>query len=638
MSVEANAGELTWIEKRSPLGYKQELPTFSRQGKSEQHMRKANFLIIALILPLVLVCPGIHVSRTVSATKTGKHASNYAPGEVIIKLKAGARELQPGDQDERLMTIARLAGDKGGAASSRSAETLVRAAAMQRVGEIISGRGLDRVFVLKFDPSADVDSLVGELKTLDQVEYAEPNYLIEFGGVIPDDPSFYDQWSLFNLGTGIPWDPYSDGNLDFFPSTPNVDIKASEAWEITRGSSDVVVALTDTGVDITHPDLASNIYTNPGEIPGNGIDDDHNGYIDDVHGFNVADQNGDVSDAFGHGTQMTGVLAAEMNNNIGITGICQSKVMPVRFYKRYGPGPTQYSATVADAARSLLYSIAAGASIINASWTTKLTSDDIGADEVKALEDAVNATNDAGALLVCIAGNEGYDLDYSQIYPAAYELPNQIVVAASDFNDEIWHDAFNLFPIRSGYGPNTVHLAAPGVSVLTTRARGTCFLCTQSDQFRDWYTRADGTSISAALVSGVAALVKSKYPTDNGFALKQRILGGAAVSANLGNYVIGGRRLSAIGALNAKVTISTPALSEFTYKAKNGKLIVYGSGMQAGLSVIVGKTSYHGKPRSDDGTAFLALVPKDAFPAGTPVSIKVRNPDGGESQSLTLTR
>ena len=532
-------------------------------------MDKARFLTIALILALVLVCPGIHISRTVSATKTGNRASNYARGEVIVKLKAGARELQPGSSDERLTTIARLAGDKGGPASSRSAETLVRGAAVQRVGEIISGRGLDRVFVLKFDPSADVDSIVGELRALDQVEYAEPNYLIEFGGVIPDDPGFFDQWSLFNFGTGIPWDPNHDGNLDFFPSTPNVDIKASEAWEITEGSPDVIVAVSDTGVDITHPDLAANIYTNPQEIPGNGVDDDHNGFIDDVHGFNVADQNGDVSDAFGHGTQMAGVLAAAMNNSIGITGICQSKVMPVRFYKRYGPDPTQYSATVADAARSLLYSIDAGASIINASWTTKLTSNDTKPEEIKALEDAVNATNDAGVLLVCIAGNEGYDLDYSQIYPASYGLPNQIVVAASDFNDEIWHDAFNFYPIKSGYGPKTVDLAAPGVSVLTTRARGTCFLCTQSNDPRDWYTRADGTSISAALVSGVAALVKSRYPTDSGILLKRRILAGAVVSANLGNYVIGGKRLSAIGALTANVTISTPTLSEFTYKAKN---------------------------------------------------------------------
>lgn len=597
-------------------------------------MRRAYVLTIAVILAFVFVCPSVQVS----ATKTSRRASNYAPGEVIVKLKPGAPELMPADRGEQLMMIARMSGDKGGAPSSRSAEMLVRFGANRRVSEIISGRGLDRVFVLKFDAAADVDAIVSELSKLDQIEYAEPNYLIKLGGVIPDDPSFYQQWSLFNLGTGVPWDPNSDGNLDFFPSTPNVDIKASQAWEITTGSPDVKIALTDTGVDITHPDLAKNIYVNSREIEGNGIDDDHNGFVDDFHGYNVGDDNADISDIFGHGTEMAGIMAAEMNNNMGITGICQSKVMPVRFYKHHGTGPNGYTVTVADAARSLLYSIAVGASIINASWTTLLQSDETTTAEAKALEDAVNATNDAGALLVCIAGNEGYNLDYSKVYPASYGLPNQIVVAASDFNDEIWHPAFDLYPVKSGFGPHSVDIAAPGVSVLTTRPRGTCVLCTTSSDPKDWYTRSDGTSISAALVSGVAALVKSKYPNESGIILKRRILAGADVSENLGNFVIGGRRLSAIGALTAQITISTPTLTDFTYKAKNGKLIVFGTGMQTGVAIVVGSTSYRGKPRSDDGSSFLAIVPKEAFPSGTPVQIKVRNPDGGESQPLTLTR
>jgi subtilisin family serine protease len=595
-------------------------------------MQRAYLLTFALILSFVFVCPAVHVS----ATKNGVHPSNYAPGEVIVKLKQGAPELGLTSKDERLMTIARLGGDGGGAGATRSAEPLVKFGANRQVSEIISGRGLDRIFVLKFDADTNVDAMVNELRRLEQVEYAEPNFLIQTGGLIPDDPSFYQQWSLFNLGTGVPWDPNNDGNLDFFPSTPDVDIKASEAWELTTGSPDVKIAVSDTGVDITHPDLAENIYTNTKEIDGNGIDDDHNGFVDDVHGFNVADGNGDVSDAFGHGTEMAGIMSAQMNNNTGITGICQSKVMPVRFYKRTGPLPTQYSATVADAARSLLYSIAVGAPIINASWTTLLR--DASPEEVRALEDAVNATNDAGALLVCIAGNEGYILDYSPIYPASYGLPNQIVVAASDFNDEIWHTAFSFYPVKSGYGPKSVDLAAPGVSVLTTRARGDCFICTQSTDPQDWYTRGDGTSISAALVSGVAALLKSKYPDDNGIVLKRRILAGADVRDTLVGYVIGGRRLSAIGALTAQITVSKPILTEYSYKAKNGKLIVYGSDMQSDVSIIVGGVSYHGKPRSDDGTAFLAKVPSDVFPAGTPIKVKVRNPDGGESLPLTITR
>ena len=584
-------------------------------------MHKLRFLTLAIILPLVVAAPLTHVS----ATKT-HDSSTYAPGEVIVKLKAGAPQLQTAGQDERLMTIARLAGDQ--TAESR-AEQLVRNTSSERIRQIVNERGLDRVFVLKLDPGADVRSTVSELRSRDEVEYAEPNYLIKLGTVIPNDPQFAEQWSLLNNGIVV-------GD---YVSTPNADIKAYKAWDITLGSPDVIIALTDTGVDLTHPDLQRNIYTNPGEIPGNGIDDDKNGFVDDVHGFNVADENGDTTDAVGHGTQMAGIIAAEMNNNIGISGVCQSKILPVRFYKRYGPDPTQFSATVADAARSLLYSIAAGASIINASWITLLDRDLVSGDVALALEDAVKATNDAGALLVCIAGNEGYDLDYSKIYPASYFLPNQIVVAASDFNDEIWRPLGNPFVIQSGFGPHSVPVAAPGVSVLTTQARGNCFLCTQETDPLKWYTSASGTSVSAACVSGVAALVKSRYPGDSAVLLKRRILQGVEVTEKLGDYVIGGGRLSAIGALTTQVNITPPTLQEVNYKKNKQKLFVYGFGMQNGVAVLVGKAAYPGKPQSDDGTAFLAKgVPVSAFPPGVPVQIRLRNPDGGESSAITFIR
>jgi subtilisin family serine protease len=583
-------------------------------------MRKIRFLTFVVILPLVIAAPATRVAATKS-----HRPSNYAAGEVIVKLKAGAPQLRTAAQDERLMTIARLAGEQD---AQLPAEQLVGSTSNQRLSQIITDRGLDRVFVLKLDPGADVNSVVSELRSRDEVEYAEPNYLIKLGTVIPNDPDFAQQWALLNSGIFV-------GD---YATTQNADIKAPEAWDITVGSPDVIIALTDTGVDLTHPDLARNIYTNPGEIPGNGIDDDHNGFIDDVHGFNVADQNGDTTDAEGHGTLMAGIIAAEMNNNIGISGVCQSKILPVRFYKRYGPDPTQFSATVADAARSLLYSIAAGASIINASWITLLDPDLVSEESALALADAVKATNDAGALLVCIAGNEGYDLDYSKVYPASYFLPNQIVVAASDFNDDIWRPINNPYVIQTGFGPHSVHLAAPGVSVLTTQARGNCFLCTQDTDPRKWYTSASGTSVSAACVSGVAALAKSKYPNDNAILLKRRILGGVEVTDNLSSYVIGGGRLSAIGALTSQVNVTPPTLQEVNYKAKKEKLFVSGFGMQDGVKVLVGKAAYPSKPQSDDGTACLARVPVTAFPPGATVQIKLRNPDGGESLAITLTR
>jgi subtilisin family serine protease len=584
-------------------------------------MLKARFLTCALILSIVIALPAARVS----ATKK-QRPSNFARDEVIVKLKAGAPQLEIAGHDERLMTIARLAGQHR---AHLPAEQLVRSASNQRIGQIITGRGLDRIFVLKLAPDSDVQSVVSELGARDDVEYAEPNYLVKPGTITPNDPQFAKQWALFNNGIFV-------GD---FASTQNADIKAPPAWEITVGSPNVIVALSDTGVDLTHPDLARNIYTNPGEIPQNGIDDDKNGFVDDVHGFNVADQNGDTSDAVGHGTQMAGIIAAEMNNNIGISGVCQSKILPVRFYKRYGPDPFEFSATVADAARSLLYSISAGASIINASWTTLLHSDLVPESAALALADAVKATSDAGVLLVCIAGNDGYNLDYSKIYPASYFQPNQIVVAASDFNDDIWRPADNPFMVQTGFGPNTVHLAAPGVSVLTTQARGDCLLCTQETDPLKWYTSATGSSVSAACVSGVAALAKSIHPNDSAVLLKRRIIDGVELAPNLLGHVIGGGRLSAIGALTTQVNISQPTLNEVNYKAKKKKLFVFGSGMQSGVKLVVGNATYQGKPQSDDGTAYMAKgVPVTAFPAGTPVQVKLRNPDGGESLPITFTR
>jgi subtilisin family serine protease len=236
------------------------------------------------------------------------------------------------------------------------------------------------------------------------------------------------------------------------------------------------------------------------------------------------------------------------------------------------------------------------------------------------------------------SGNEGYNLDYSKIYPASYFLPNQIIVAASDFNDDIWRPADNPMSFRRDTG-RPVHLAAPGVSVLTTQARGDCFLCTQETDPVNWYTSASGTSVSAACVSGVAALAKSTHPNDSAILLKRRIIEGVEVAPNLLPHVLGGGRLSAIGALTSQLNISPPTLQEVTYKTKKQKLSVYGSGMQSGLNIIVGKSAYPGRPQSDDGTSYLAKgVPVAAFPKGLPVQIKLRNPDGGESPAITFTR
>ena len=243
-------------------------------------MRRVFFLTLALISLLVF-----SATRTpVSAVRSHKNPANYAAGDVIVKLKPSASQLQTPDTVERLSRVATLAGDQADLSYRNPAVQLVGATANKRVGEIISRLGLDRTFVLKIDAGADIDAMVSRLRTLDEVEYAEPNYLVKPGSVIPDDPNFSQQWSLLNTGVFV----------DNFPATPNADIKADQAWDITLGSPDVIVAVVDTGIDLTHPDLVSNIYTNPKEIAGNGIDDDQNGYIDDVWRWNF------LSDKQGH--------------------------------------------------------------------------------------------------------------------------------------------------------------------------------------------------------------------------------------------------------------------------------------------------------------------------------------------------
>jgi subtilisin family serine protease len=491
----------------------------------------------------------------------------------------------------------------------------------------IASSGLDRTFVLKYEPGADIDAIIRQLEADELVEYAEPNYLIELGGVIPDDPRFGDQWALRNLGIGV----------QGYPATLNADIKATEAWTITTGSPDVLIAVTDTGVDVTHPDLADNIYTNPREIAGNRIDDDNNGYVDDVSGYNVVDGDGDVSDIVGHGTQMAGIIAARTNNQAGISGVSQSKILPVKFFKRTGPQPDEFTGTVADAARALVYSVAAGASIINASWRT-LLGGAVPAEHAQALRDAVNATLDAGALLVCIAGNEAFDNDVTAVYPGAYQLPNQIVVAASEANDEIWHPPFEPDVIKSGYGKRTVHLAAPGMWIYTTSARGSCVLCTNSSDPSEWYALIDGTSAAAAFVSGVAALVKSRYPDAYFTMLRRRILESVEVRESLDRFVATSGRLNAYGALTIELSVIPPVLDRVKYKGGSQKLILYGDKFQRGAVATVGGARFNAKVKGGDLSRLIAKVPPSAFPPGAAVEIRVVNPDGGVSQVVTLTR
>jgi subtilisin family serine protease len=206
----------------------------------------------------------------------------------------------------------------------------------------------------------------------------------------------------------------------------------------------------------------------------------------------------------------------------------------------------------------------------------------------------------------------------------------------------MWHPPFNPFFLQSGFGEKSVHLAAPGVSVITTTAHGDCFTCSPSDNPNDWYVTVNGTSLSAALVSGVAALVMTKYPADNVFVIKRRILAGVQpVPALLGDNFLGrqlvitGGRLDAAGALAATVGVSSPSVTSARYKKGNQKLILTGEDIQRDVRIFVAGKGYDAKSK---GGELKLVVPRDEIPVGVAVTITLRNPDGGESPPFIFTR
>jgi subtilisin family serine protease len=292
-------------------------------------------------------------------------------------------------------------------------------------------------------------------------------------------------------------------------------ISASRAWDFTVGSPEVLVAVIDTGVDYFHPDLAANIAVNSAEIPDNKLDDDQNGYVDDVFGYDFSDADSYPLDLHGHGTHVAGIIAARGDDNYGISGVSwKAGVLPVRVLDADGSG------TLADVIAGVDYAVARGASVLNLSLGAPYGS--------KLFLQALQRAELAGAVIVVAAGNESNNNDDTPSFPASYQLPSLISVAATDSNDELAY--------FSNTGAATVHLAAPGVSILSTLPL-------------EGYAFMSGTSMAAPHVAGVAALVKSINPSLSGVAIKDIILGSADILEGLKGSVSSGGRLSASGAV-----------------------------------------------------------------------------------------
>src|SRR6476469_1027622 len=274
------------------------------------------------------------------------------------------------------------------------------------------------------------------------VSYVEPDRTIHlFANPVPNDPQFKREWGLNNTGQTV----------DFTAGTPGADIGAERAWGITTGKKSVVVGVIDTGIDAAHPDLSANVWANPGEnCPGcrnDGIDNDHNGYVDDWRGWDFANNDNDPSDDNGHGTHVAGIVGAVAGNGTGVSGVSPVvRLMPLKFIGADGTGD------VAGAVQAIRYATAMGAQITNNSW---------GDDQYsQALTDAIAEADAHGDLFVAATGNDGNDNDSSPRYPANVDLPNVLSVAASDNSDQL--------ASFSDYGAGTVDLAAPGVNIVST--------------------------------------------------------------------------------------------------------------------------------------------------------------------------
>jgi subtilisin family serine protease len=346
------------------------------------------------------------------------------------------------------------------------------------------------------------------------VHKAEPNYVIRTSSLpIPNDTYFSQLYGLYNYGqTG---------------GTPGADIKAAAAWTITTGSPSVVVALIDTGVDYSHPDLAANMWVNSGEIAGNGVDDDGNGYADDIYGFFTSDQSADPMDTVGHGTHVAGTIGAVGNNSQGVIGVSpQVRIMALKSMLAGGYG------VVSDAVRAIDYLIAmkqrgVNVRVINASWYADT------AEFPTALYEAVKAARDNNIVFVVAAGNNAQDIDATAAYPASFDLENVITVAALDHND-------NLASF-SNYGATRVHVAAPGVNIYSTMPGGS-------------YTYKNGTSMAAPHVTGLVALMAAQYPQYTYQQIRSKILSTVDTLPNLQGRVLTAGRINAWKALSGSDT------------------------------------------------------------------------------------
>ena len=408
------------------------------------------------------------------ATVVYSENADYIPGEILVGVKEGITQ------------------------------NSIQAINAQVGAEIIYKYRILNAYQLRLPQGLNVPAAIKFYSRQDAVEYAEPNYIVS-ADVIPNDPQFNNLWGLHNTGqTG---------------GTPDADIDAPEAWDITTGSEEIVVASIDTGVDYNHEDLKDNMWVNGPEATGTpGVDDDGNGFIDDIHGYDFRNDDGDPMDDNGHGTHTSGTIGAVGDNGIGVVGVCwKVKIIALKFLNENGIG------SAADAIKCIEYATMMGARLSNNSW----------GGGGKSIPLAIAIWK--GPLFIAAAGNDGRDTDVSPHYPSSYRLRNIISVAWTDHNDKK--------ASLSNYGRRSVDLGAPGDNIYSTVPGG--------------YASSQGTSMAAPHVAGVAALIMGVSSLSD-LEVKRCILKSVDKLTDLKGKVLTGGRLNAEKAVENAIAAAPP--------------------------------------------------------------------------------
>lgn len=414
------------------------------------------------------------ISTLAMATGLAAAEAPYVPGEIIVKFKEGRGNFFLKSKNYSSLGI------KG-----------------QREIKL----SYDRLSVLKISSDKSIVSTLTALKNNPDIEFAEPNFIYkvdpikeknlltkrvqkspfeDFSAVSPDDPDFGKLWGMRNTGSNEP-----KGKVGI----EGADINALKAWEITKGSRAIRIAVIDTGVDYNHPDLKSNMWINSKEIPNNGIDDDGNGYIDDIYGYDFANNDSDPMDGNGHGTHCSGTIGAVHNNQTGVSGVMADvSIMAIKFLGDDGSGSLE------GALKAIDYAVMMDVDLMSNSWG--------GGGRSEALYEAIKRASEKGIIFTAAAGNSTSNNDSKPAYPASYQLPNIVSVAALTAQNEL--------ASFSSYGKGSVHIAAPGHNILSTISGGK-------------YDVFSGTSMATPHVSGVLGLLLAKEGRMSHELLRERL-------------------------------------------------------------------------------------------------------------------